>query len=108
MTETLLLLLAAHFVADYPLQGDFLAKAKNKNVDLGLGSIWFLALLGHSLIHSAAVLLITGSLIFAAIELVGHFFIDLAKCNNCISFNLDQYWHLSFKVLYIILIGVSS
>jgi hypothetical protein len=30
MLETLALLIFAHFLADYPLQGDFLAKGKNR------------------------------------------------------------------------------
>lgn len=36
---TLLILLFAHLLADYPLQGDFLAKAKGKN---------FIALISHA------------------------------------------------------------
>lgn len=39
-TETALMLLAGHALCDYPLQGDFLAKAKNRAAPLP-GVPWY-------------------------------------------------------------------
>ena len=52
-------LIAAHAVCDYPLQGDFLAKAKNRTMPIP-GVPWWQALGAHAAIHGGAVGLITG------------------------------------------------
>lgn len=107
MLTTLWLLIAAHFVADYPGQGDFLAKAKNVTAPIP-GVPWLQALVAHAFIHSGAVLLVTGSLWFAAIELVAHAGIDHAKCRGCISFNADQALHIACKVAYVVAMALAE
>lgn len=62
-------LLIAHAVADYPLQGDFLAKAKNRFAPIP-GVPWFQALGAHAAIHAGAVWILTGSPWLAAAELL--------------------------------------
>lgn len=97
----LLYLLAGHALADYPLQGDWLSKAKNHKLELVPGqAIWPLALLSHSAIHALAVLLATGSVGLAAAEFVAHTIIDYAKCDGRISYNIDQWLHISCKVVW--------
>jgi hypothetical protein len=61
MSPVLLLiaLLTAHALADYPLQGDFLSKAKNRMAPIP-GVPWRQALGAHAFIHAGAVALITG------------------------------------------------
>lgn len=99
MIETLLLLLVWHALADYPLQGDFLAKAKNANAPIP-GVPWWQAMTAHALIHAGGVALVTGSLFLGALEFAAHFVIDEAKCRGLITFNQDQAMHVACKALW--------
>lgn len=105
--KLLLLLFAAHALCDYPLQGDFLAKGKNRFAPLP-GVPWYQCLLAHALIHAGAVLLLTDSVWLALAELVVHAVVDDAKCAGKFGFNTDQAIHYSCKVLWVVLfcIGV--
>lgn len=93
------LLVAGHVVADYPLQGDFLAKAKNRFAPIP-GVPWYQALAAHATIHGAAVGIITGSPILAVCEAIAHALIDDAKCRGRLSYNQDQALHISCKALW--------
>lgn len=94
------LLVFGHCLADYPLQGDFLARAKNHAAPIP-GVPWVTALAAHAAIHAGVVLVITGSLWLALAELVGHTAIDYAKCSGRIGFSTDQALHLAMKAAYI-------
>lgn len=99
--EVLVYLLAAHFLCDYPLQGDWLSKAKNPKLDLVPGeAIWPLALAGHAAIHAVAVQLITGSWLLCAAEFAAHFLIDWSKCSGRFGYNVDQYLHIGCKFVW--------
>jgi hypothetical protein len=98
--ETFALLLAGHAVADYPLQGDFLAKAKNRANPIP-GVPWYHGLLPHAAIHGGMVGLITGSMTLGMAEFVAHCFIDDAKCMGRISYNTDQALHVACKVAWV-------
>lgn len=98
----LFLMLAWHALADYPLQGDFLAKAKNESAPIP-GVPWYQALAAHSMIHAGGVAVITGSVILGMCEAVAHFAIDRAKCRGMIGFNLDQALHVGCKALWTVL-----
>ncbi len=105
--ETLVYLLAAHFLFDYALQGDWMSKAKNPKLDLVPGEeIWPLALFGHSLLHATAVYVVTGSGLLFVIELVVHFATDYAKCTGRFGYNMDQFIHILCKSLYVIVLHV--
>ena len=93
------ILLFFHFLADYPLQGDFLAKAKSHvtpiaNVD------WRQALFAHSFIHAGFVFLATGQMLFFFGELIGHAYVDYKKNAGEITFNQDQFIHFGMKFLW--------
>jgi hypothetical protein len=75
-------LLVGHALADYPLQGEFLAKAKHHRNPIG-GVPFYHALLAHAFIHAGAVVLVTGTLWLGLAELLAHVFIDYAKCAGC-------------------------
>jgi hypothetical protein len=90
-----------HALADYPLQGDFLAKAKNRKTPVP-GIDWRVALFMHSVIHAGGVWLITGHLILGLVELFLHYLIDDAKCRNYITFKEDQSYHLVCKIAFAI------
>lgn len=101
MIDALLWMLIGHAVADYPLQGDWLSKAKNHRLDLVPGqAIWPLALVSHAAIHAGAVKLATGSWLIAGLEFACHTAIDRAKCSGRLSYNVDQALHLGCKVAW--------
>ena len=103
------LLFAAHALADYPLQGDWLSKAKNYKLDLVPGeAIWPLALLGHAAIHGAAVYFITGSTGLAYAEFILHSTIDWMKCDGRLTYNQDQYAHVGCKLAWAIVVYGAS
>ena len=103
-------LIMGHAVADFPLQGRFLAMAKDRHNKLpsseGEGfprTLWIFALTVHSLIHGATLWLITGSVVFALAENIVHWFIDLAKCEKLTTFSQDQGLHVLCKAVFAIL-----
>jgi hypothetical protein len=92
-------MIVLHMVADYPLQGDFLATAKDRNTPLGK-LFWPHALGAHSLIHAGFVALVTGSIVLGLAEAVIHAVTDFCKCEKRISLNVDQAIHFACKFLW--------
>lgn len=90
-------LLAGHAVCDYPLQGDFLAKAKNRHTAIP-GIDWWIAMAAHAAIHAGMVALITRSITLGCIEFVLHFIVDVLKCEGVTDFRADQFLHVLCKV----------
>lgn len=105
MTEATLLLylLAAHWICDYPLQGDYLARAKG---DFSSGELRVYHLAAHAGIHGGAVTLITGNIWLGLIEWVLHGLIDEAKVRGKTTFGADQGLHIICKVFYVAFIAV--
>lgn len=95
----LIALLAAHALADYPLQGDFLSKAKNRTTPIP-GVPWQQALGAHVVIHGAAVALITGLWWLFLAEAAIHWLTDDAKCRGKIDFSADQAIHIACKIVW--------
>ncbi len=92
-----------HALADFPLQGAFLAKQKvRKQADNT--SVWIVALSAHSVIQAGGVWLISGSLLFGFVELILHALIDLAKGEGKFGLIPDQLLHLACKVVYVVLL----
>lgn len=103
MTEALTLLLAliaAHALCDYPLQGDFLSRAKNRAAPLP-GVPWYQAMGAHAAIHGGAVGLVTGVWWLGVAEFAAHFLIDDLKCRGRLSFDGDQIAHLVCKAAWV-------
>lgn len=103
-------LLVGHALADYPLQGEYLALGKARS-NKGTPP-WQIALSVHALIHAGMVALVTGSVGLGMVEFVFHSLIDFAKCEKW--FGLDEkraYWvdqglHVACKVAYVIWIAI--
>ncbi len=110
--EVLFLLLAAHAVADFPLQGDFLAKFKGRKLAFSsdrqqqANPIWIWCMSAHCFIHGGFVFLITGSVVLGIAEVIWHFGIDYAKCEGDITFDVDQVLHICCKVLWVLLLAL--
>lgn len=95
-------LLIGHALADYPLQGDFLARAKNHRAPIP-GVPWYQALGAHALIHAGMVWAITGFWWMGVMEFAAHALIDYAKCDGKIGFNADQFAHVLCKLSYVLI-----
>lgn len=102
MYEFLLILFlfwVGHCLADYPLQGNFLAEGKNRNTSLGK-VYWVHCLAAHSMIHGGMVFMVSGSLCLAIAETIIHGITDFLKCEGKISLNADQAIHLICKIIW--------
>ena len=97
-----------HFLADYPLQGEFLARFKNPKDTLhddnrfGEGA-WRWALWGHSLIHGGVVFFATGIMWLGFAEMLAHAIIDKRKVDGKITFHQDQTLHMIVKALWAVI-----
>lgn len=105
--ELLALLIAAHMLADYPLQGDFLARGKNRTAPIP-GIPWQHPMAAHCTIHGGLVGIITGSLWLGLAETVAHWLTDDAKCRGKISYHMDQSIHIGCKVVWVAILLVAG
>ncbi len=92
-------LLVGHALADYPLQGDFLSKAKNRTAPIP-GVPWWQALGAHAVIHGGIVACITKRPLLGVAEALVHAITDDLKCRGKLTFNEDQAIHVGCKVLW--------
>lgn len=100
--EVLLWIILAHYIADYPLQGSFLAQTKGK---------YFYSLLAHSIIYGLTIalafkLLGVFSILKAFILVISHILIDYKKATAKNKYKalttylyIDQALHLAINVV---------
>lgn len=109
-------MLVGHALADYPLQGEFLAQAKNRHTSIG-AQFWRWALPAHALIHggavAAAIQAATGApstlvLALGLAETLAHAAIDAAKCSGRLSLHQDQLAHVGCKILWALVLLLES
>lgn len=100
-----------HALGDFPLQGPFISRHKNRHVDPPTSddselprSLWVYLLSAHSLVHAGFVWVITGSFALGIIEFLLHWIIDFAKSEKWTNFHADQFLHILSKVVYVVLI----
>lgn len=111
--ELFLYLLMGHAVADFALQSSDMAQGKNRNrkttppPGAKYQPTWHYWLSAHSLIHGAAVTIITGVWWLGLAETICHWLIDFGKCDNLYGIHTDQWLHIGCKVLWVfIMIGI--
>lgn len=104
----LFILLGGHAIADYPLQGDFLAVGKGARAAPHFGVPWWHCLTAHAMIHGAFVAFLTGSLTLGLVEFVLHWIIDDLKCRKITGINADQALHICCKVAYVVVMAVAG
>jgi len=95
-----LALLGAHWLCDYPLQGQFLSDAK------ATGPLRFYHLVAHAGIHGAAVALVTGNVGLGLAEWAAHTVIDEMKVKGKTSFAVDQALHIICKAVWLAILLV--
>jgi hypothetical protein len=106
-------LLVGHAIADYPLQGAFLASHKSRHrawhessdegqgLELGGRCLWVHCMTAHSFIQAGMVWLLTGSFLFFLIEFILHWVIDAMKCEGLFGFTTDQIFHVICKAAFV-------
>lgn len=99
--------LVVHTLADFPLQGDYLAREKVRK-SATCKTDWLVALSAHSIIHAGGVWLLTGSLALGVAEFFLHWLIDLAKGEGKFGLVVDQSLHMLCKLVYVIILSYSS
>ena len=100
--DLLILLCLAHFVCDFGLQSDRMAREKSPGADQTLNWRWWL--MSHASIHGLAVALLTGQPLLGLAETLLHAIIDWLKGKQRFSFTQDQILHLTCKVLWVLLL----
>lgn len=105
LPELFALLIFGHALGDYPLQGEFLARAKNRKNPLP-GVPWYHGLGAHAIIQGGIVGILTGSLLLGLAETILHGWIDDLKSQGKISYNLDQFLHVLCKVMWVALVAL--
>ena len=93
-----LLLAMGHFVGDFGLQSDRMAREKCPGCGQTLSWQWWLV--AHAAIHGFLVAVITGIPLLGVAEWIVHMAIDIAKCRKLLSLRMDQVLHLACKVLW--------
>ena len=108
MIELFFILIMVHYLCDFSLQNDFVAKFKAMIIDDTYNPIWYHCLTAHCAIHSLGVYVVTKSLWLAVIMFVTHFIIDQSKCLNKLTFNQDQLLHFAVIALisYLYISGI--
>jgi hypothetical protein len=107
--ELLFQFLVGHAVCDFILQGEVVGcgKSRRKNLRAEHGPEfppWYVWLVAHALTHGGAVYLISGLWMLGVLETLLHSVIDHLKCEQRISFHLDQLLHIACKIPYIVLL----
>jgi hypothetical protein len=97
-----LLLLGAHWLCDYALQGQFLSDAKQS----GPSRIYHL--IAHSGIQAAGVAVVTGNIGLGLAEWLAHTFIDEAKVRGTTTFAQDQALHIACKIVWLAYLILSA
>ena len=93
----------AHALADYPLQGEYLARMKCRD-QANNPSEWFIALGAHSLVQAGGVWIVSGSAILGLTELCLHWLIDFGKGEGKFGYVTDQVLHLACKLGYVVVL----
>ena len=93
MIELFFILIMVHYLCDFSLQNDFVAKFKAMKINGEYNPIWYHCLTAHCAIHALDVYLVTKSLLLSLIMFVTNFIIDQCKCLNKLTFNQDQSLH---------------
>lgn len=98
MLLAILTLFALHFICDYPLQGDTIARGKNRTIDPALfGVNWWYWMASHAATHAVAVGYVLGP-VAGCIEFAAHFLIDVGKCEKKYGLHVDQILHGLTKI----------
>lgn len=109
--EILFVLLFLHFLADFSLQSEAMAKGKNRHfrseyILKGEKNkiTWFYWLTAHTFIQGGLIFIFFPIIWIALIEVVFHFLLDFLKCDNVTNPHIDQGLHVLLRIIYAMVI----
>jgi hypothetical protein len=103
------LLIGAHALADYCIQGDAVAIGKNKYIDPArFGVNWYYWMFGHAFTQGLLVALVTQNAFIGLAEAVFHFLVDWLKCKKYIGIHSDQFLHFASKFVWVLFYFIYS
>jgi hypothetical protein len=97
---TLLVMLFLHTLGDFALQSEAMARGKEKGGETKKNEMRFYWLSAHALIQGGLIFLVFGNPYLFIIEVITHFFIDLAKTHNRTNIHQDQGTHIALRFSY--------
>ena len=107
----IIILIFSHFLADFTLQTDAMAKGKNRNRKIDyipegqkLVPVWPYWLSAHAIIHGGMLYIFTLNPYVFIVESISHFIIDFIKCENWTNPNQDQGLHGLMKIIEFIIL----
>lgn len=102
-------LVVGHFLADYPLQTEFISAGKSPRANPQRVP-WYYVMAAHAILHGGFVSIVTAivighvyalfPVILGLLEALLHSFIDVLKCVGCTSVHLDQALHIACKLAW--------
>lgn len=114
--EFFIILIFCHFIGDFALQSNTMAKGKNWKNDEKTKKkwefhnkykvyhpMWKYYLTAHGFIHGACIYIFTGFIWIAVIESLFHIIIDYFKCSEYTNIHGDQFLHLTTKLIYVLI-----
>lgn len=108
--ELMFYLIGVHFLVDHCLQRPEIGRGKNRNRPRDLTNmppgqkpvtLWFHYLTGHAWVHGLGVALVLNPILGFA-EVIAHWLIDFAKCENWTNPHQDQILHILTKIILVI------
>jgi Protein of unknown function (DUF3307) len=97
--ELLFMLVAVHYLCDFPLQSDTMAREKRRRRNV-TEVAWYWWMIAHGFIHGLGVFVVTRSLLLAVAEVVFHSVIDFGKCEGKYGMAVDQSLHMVCKLVW--------
>ena len=111
--EILFMMLFLHFLGDFSLQSDAMAKGKNRhrmpeNIPEGqkIKKVWFYWLSAHAFIQGGIIFIFFPVLWIVLLEVVFHFILDFMKCDNITNPHIDQAFHFLLRIVYTIILVI--
>ncbi len=100
--QLFLMLVAGHYLADYALQSDFMAKHKAEALKTAMG---FHALTAHAAIQGLVAGLLSQNFTIGLVIFISHWIIDYGKAaKDWYDINVDQFLHILVILLVVIFI----
>jgi len=100
--QLFLMLVAGHYLADYALQSDFMAKNKADALKTAMG---FHTLTAHAAIQGLVAGLLSQNFTIGIVVAITHWIIDYGKAaKNWYGINIDQFLHIFVIFLAVIFI----
>lgn len=111
--EILFVMIFLHFLGDFALQSDTMAKGKNRHKKpdyIPEGQKYkitcFYWLSAHAFIQGGLIFIFFPVLWIVLLEVLFHFIIDFLKCDNITNPHIDQFLHFLLRILYTMILVI--